>query len=481
MRMQIKKTAGPVGFEPPHRLTAPANATRSRLDTIIIIGILGVVAFTALAFGTVEPWSIFTFELLVILLIFIWGLRTFITKQIALTIPLMMLPMILLFLIGILQSIVIADAGGAVQSLSKDVEATRRATTIIFFLLACVLLTTQVLVEREWVSRVAGFLVIYGLGMAVFALLQYLSWDSRFYWLRHTAQGSAFGPFVNRNHYAGYIEMLIPLPAALLFSRDIRSEMRLFYCFAVIVMSISLVMAASRGGMVSLAAGLSFVVIIAIQGRRVEKPHHREGGRENSASRMSSRKPNWLLYVPLALAFIVVLLGGLLWLGPEPVLNRISDTVQSMSQENIQSRYLSREWIWRDSLSIFRAHPILGAGLGSFETVYPQYGHSDGTTVVPQAHNDYLQILADAGIFGGVALLTFLALFFQALFKSLRIKDSRLKSVALGVGGGVIAMLVHSFFDFNLQIPANALLFLFLVTVVSCVSRCSPEQKPEAL
>jgi O-antigen ligase len=454
------------------RFKATTVGAGSRLDSVILIGMLCLIVFTALAFGAVEAWSIFTFELLVIGLIFLWGMRVFFNKKLALKIPLIALPVILLFITGVLQSFAVTDAHGGVQSLSKDVEATRWATTIIFFLLICILLTSTVLVEGKWINRIAGFLVIYGLALAVFALIQYLSWDGRIYWVRPTLQ-NAFGPFVNRNHYAGYMEMLIPIPAAMIFSRDIRSELRLFYCFAVLVMSISLVMSASRGGMVSLAAGLSFVIIIAIQRLQNRVLHRYKSPGENFTLENPSRKKNFLIYVPLALAFILVLLAGLLWLGPEPVLNRISDTVQGVNQENVQSKYLSREWLWRDSLTIFLAHPVLGAGLGSFETVYPQYGHSDGMTVVPQAHNDYLQILADVGILGGVALIGFLIFFFRTFVKSLRIKDSKLAAVSLGVGGGVFAMLIHSFFDFNLQIPANALLFLFLVSVLSCISEFS--------
>jgi O-antigen ligase len=446
---------------------------RSRLDSFIIIGLLIILVFTALAFGTVEPWSILTFELLVVVLIFVWGVRSFFNKQLVFKIPMIALPLITLLIIGVLQSIAITDANGSVQSLSKFVEATRWATTIIFFLLVSVLLTVDVLAERTWVYRIVGFLVIYGLAMAVFALIQYLSWDGRLYWVRPTTQGNAFGPFVNRNHYAGYIEMLIPLPAALIFSKEVRSEMRLFYSFAVMVMSISLLMSASRGGMVSLAAGLVFVFILTIQRVRNEKLHRTVKPGENFSSRTLSRKTAFLLYAPITLAFVFALVVGLLWLGPEPVLNRISDTLQTNAEEAPQFKYLSRDWIWKDSLSIFRAHPILGTGLGSYETVYPQYAHSDGSTVVPQAHNDYLQILADAGIFGGVALLAFLALFFHALIKSLRHKDSKLNAVSLGIGGGIFAMLIHSFFDFNLQIPANALLFLFLVSVLSCISEFS--------
>jgi O-antigen ligase len=128
---------------------------------------------------------------------------------------------------------------------------------------------------------------------------------------------------------------------------------------------------------------------------------------------------------------------------------------------------INRSAIWADTWSVFRASPIVGSGFGAFQTVYPLHGRSDGSQIVAQSHNDYLQVLADCGVVGAAIALVFIALLFRATFRGARSSDPLIAAVAAGCGAGIVAILVHSLFDFNLQLPSNALLFLILCAVVS--------------
>jgi O-antigen ligase len=135
--------------------------------------------------------------------------------------------------------------------------------------------------------------------------------------------------------------------------------------------------------------------------------------------------------------------------------------------------FASRGWIWQSTLEMFRANPVLGVGLGAYETAYPVYSRDDGAAalgtsyVVDRAHNDYLQILADTGVVGGALALWFIILIFRAISRGLKSHDPLLQALALGGGSGTFGLLTHSLFDFNLQLPSNALLFLLLVALVS--------------
>src|SRR5215218_6461063 len=118
MHLNVKKTdisKQQILFEKKNRQPVGVASTGSRLDSLIIIGLMFVVVFTALAFGTVEAWSIFTFELLVIGLIVVWAIRAFFKKQFALKLPQITLPLIFLFLIGVLQSFAMTDENGGVH------------------------------------------------------------------------------------------------------------------------------------------------------------------------------------------------------------------------------------------------------------------------------------------------------------------------------------------------------------------------------
>jgi O-antigen ligase len=126
---------------------------------------------------------------------------------------------------------------------------------------------------------------------------------------------------------------------------------------------------------------------------------------------------------------------------------------------------------------MIKANWLTGTGLGAFETAYPQYSQYDGSLIISQAHNDYLQIVADCGVVGGVLALWFVVLMFRDLARALQHRDEMMMGMALGCGGGVIAMLVHSLFDFNLQLPSNALLFLASTAVISNIGSAATSGK----
>jgi O-antigen ligase len=105
---------------------------------------------------------------------------------------------------------------------------------------------------------------------------------------------------------------------------------------------------------------------------------------------------------------------------------------------------------------------------------------SDGSIRVPQAHNDYLQVVADCGMLGGLIALWFLVATFRAIWRGVRSQDRLMAGLALGAGGSVFAILVHSLFDFNLQLPGTALLFLVACALVARISATVPAERSMA-
>ncbi|MEP7274433.1 MAG: O-antigen ligase family protein, partial [Acidobacteriota bacterium] len=119
---------------------------------------------------------------------------------------------------------------------------------------------------------------------------------------------------------------------------------------------------------------------------------------------------------------------------------------------------------------MIKANPVTGVGLGAYRSAFPIYTRNDGSLQVSQAHNDYLQILADGGIIGGFLAIWFIVEVFRACAAGLKSRDPWRGLMALGVGAGFFSLLVHSLFDFNLQIPSTALLFLVLAGIVGGVA-----------
>jgi O-antigen ligase len=436
------------------------------LDKVITGGLLVALIFTALAFGATEAWSVGLFELLMTLLLLLWAAKWVAEKEINITLPVTAWPLAALCALGLAQAV----------WLSLDREATRGATLAIFFMLAAFVLAANSFATRERLSLLVNLLVAYGLGLALFALVQHFTFEGKIYWVRPTAS-SAFGPFPNRNHYAGYMEMLAPLPFALIAARAVRRQSWLFYGFAGVLMAVSVIVSLSRGGVMSVVAGIAFVAMLS--GR--VKPR-RAGRLVRDAMIIPSRAERAMAVARRlggAAVITITIVAGVFWIGAEGLIDRAAQSLDAMKTDaGASADFYSRQEIWRDTWKMVRAHPIAGAGLGAYPTVFPQYARHEGMYVVDYAHNDYLQVLADGGLIAGLLAVCFIALLGRAVRRATRADDPLEAGLALGGGAGLFALLVHSAFDFNLQIPSNALLFVFLSALVSRIAATVNERKP---
>jgi O-antigen ligase len=236
----------------------------------------------------------------------------------------------------------------------------------------------------------------------------------------------------------------------------VTAELRWLFGFAAIVKGIAVVLSLSRGGIISVVAGMFFLIVMSFQLQRQRKK--------------TAAKAGHLLFakqVAVVLGIVAIISAGILWIGADPVINRVTQGQSSAANSVKETFYTSRGWVWSDTISMIRANPLLGVGLGAYETAFSIYSKSDGSLRVPQAHNDYLQIVADSGVIGGLIALWFIVLMFRAVSRGVRSGDRLYAGLALGGGAGIFGLLVHSLFDFNLQLPSNALLFLLLAAVVA--------------
>jgi O-antigen ligase len=156
-------------------------------------------------------------------------------------------------------------------------------------------------------------------------------------------------------------------------------------------------------------------------------------------------------------AFAVVLVSLLSWLGGKELTARVSSISSETRTEISGGMRLS---IDRDALQMFRRKPVLGWGLRTFPVVYPQFRSFYTNFFVNEAHNDYMQLLTEMGLLGFAVMLWFLiVLYRRALGKIGNWTTQVTGAVTLACMLGVTGILVHSVFDFNLQIPANAAWF----------------------
>src|SRR5215813_5425804 len=448
------------------------------IESIIALGLMAVMAGAALAFGAVEPWAMATLGLSIIALLFLWVIKGVVDRRLEIIAPSTALPLVALISLGVLQGVTITGSAGKRSSISLDAEATRLAMEVLLTLLFAFLLSANFLAKAPALTWLRNFLIFFGLALAVFGLIQRFTWNGKFYWMieLRAQPPSPFGPFVNHSNFAGFVEMIAPIPVALILRRAVRGELAVFYGFAAAMMGLAVVMSLSRGGMISLVAVLMFVVAFGFRGSGKRRIEDRRRSIFDLRSSILDPRSSIPLAASRAGAIIVMLFtigAGVWWIGADSVIQRVEKSrvaPKSMDAGRGETFFQSRGWIWRDTAAMIRDRWALGVGIGAYETAYPIYSSHDGTLLVGQAHNDYLQIMADAGIFGAIIAVWFIFLVARDTLRASRHGNRVMSGTALGAAGGIFALFVHSLFDFNFQIPSNALLFLVLTSVVSQIA-----------
>jgi O-antigen ligase len=397
---------------------------------LLQIGICAVLVFAIAAHGAVEDWARAVLETSAGLLFVFWAVRVYMIREEHVFISPLLPPLLAFILLALGQ---IFFRGTASPYDSRIELQLLTALTLLLFLATQAFRTTDDWRFFMWFIMSLGFLV------AIFGILQHLTFNGKLYWFREmTYGGIPFGPYVNRNHFAGFAELVIPVALVPLVLGKVRRERWLAVGLLALFPIGALFLSASRGGIISFAAELGALTLLLIV--------RRTGGRHVLAGA-----------VVLLCAFMLVS-----WLGARQILERFA------SMQSLEVSVGKRASMRADTWHIFRQHPWTGTGLGTLQTVFPAYETLYDAKVVNHSHNDYLEALAETGVAGAACCAWFLgALFFHSL-RRLLLQDKSF-SAALHLSGLVACtgFLVHSFVDFNLHIPGNALLFFLMANLAT--------------
>ncbi len=415
---------------------APAvKASQPRLtSTTLFVGACAVLLFGPLAFGAVEPWSIFALETCAVLLLAVWAYRQWLNRELTVFNHPLYRPMAAFFAVVLLQWV-------AGTTAYRHVTYSHLLLYAAYGMLAFVV--TQTLRRSSQFELMAQVFTVYGAVVAAFAVLQGLAPNGKLYWIFTLQQGGyIYGPYVNHNHYAGLMEMLTPFPLVLAVTHFTSGNRKIAVAGVAALMAGTIFLSGSRGGMVAFVAQI--VVLGVLMVRR------REG--------------SWKQPLMLGV-FVAVVIVFLVWIGGNELTRRLM-SIHSETREEISGGV--RLSIDRDCLRMFIKRPFLGWGLGAFPTVYPEFRSFYTTFFVNQAHNDYLQLLVETGVVGFSIAIWFLVVVFRRAASKLN-NWTETASGALTVAAllGCVGILVHSLLDFNLQIPANAALFYVLCAIAA--------------
>ena len=425
------------------------------------------VILSALAYGTVHYWSLALFELGACSIVLLWAVDAWRSRTFRISSSLLQIPLVGLLLLGVVQLLPIRSAGdggglSTVSSLSIDPYSTRLALVQIVALLIYFAAALAFIDSPKRLRLIVRTLIVFGFMLALLGIIQYFTSPNKIYWLKDMPQSEPFGPFYNRHHFAGYMELLIALPLGLVLSGAIERDKQLLYIFAALLIGGALIMTGSRGGLISLMAEAVFIIAFTRFKRADSAPSEKKSSRVRSA----------LTRVGLALALVIVMVGGAVLFGGEAALSRMLGTVNSSDPST------GRAHFWGVTLQIIKHQPLIGSGLGSFGLAYTRYDTRNGETRLEQAHNDYLQTMSDAGMVGAGLGLVFIIVLFRSGFARRETRDTFRQGVAIGALAGCFGVLVHSFFDFTLHTTANALLFLILAALATLDGRVEKVSRP---
>ena len=411
--------------------------------------VLGILVFGPLAMGAVDAPEFLVIQGLTVAVMLVWALRLWISPK----------PQLLWPPLGWVVLAFVALAIG--RYLTADIEYVARQEMIQVLMYAFLFFAIVNNLYRQESAQIISFTLIFlAVGISCFAIYQFLTHSNRVWDSISPYPGRASGTYISPNNLAGFLEMLLPLALACVLVARIKPITRILLGYAALVMLAGMAVTFSRGGWVAVT-----VAVLALLGILIVHRNHR---------------------LP-ALLLLVILAGG----GTVFVTEYLSKTISYMrrvgtSETGGQLDFSVRRDIWMAAEQMWRDHFWWGVGPAHYDYRFREYRPESVQLSPDRVHNDYLNLLADWGAAGGIIVLAGMVVFGAGTRKTWRYirppeNDfgrgmSNRFALFLGAGTGLLALAVHSVVDFNLHVPANAILGVTLLALLSSNLRFATER-----
>ena len=410
----------------------------------ILALVLAILVFGPLATGAVRTVDFLVLQGLTLGVMLLWGLRLWRSPR-----PKLLWPPICWA--------VIAFALYAIgRYLTADIEYAARRELIRILVYAFLFLAIlNNLHRQESTKSISLTLVFLAMGISAYAIYQFLTGSDRVWNFVTQYKGRGCGTYICPNHLAGFLEMILPLALAYTLVSRARTVIKVFVGYAALVMLVGIGVTLSRGGWI--ATGLALVAFFTVL-----------------IFRRTYRLPSLVL--------LVALVGGGVYLVPQslPVQKRMQKTFASGKLND------SRFELWQPAIELWRENEWWGIGPAHFDYRFREHRPESVQLRPDRVHNDILNTLVDWGIVGTVIVTAAWVLLYAGVFQTWRFvrgrpgefsgKQSNKLAFVLGAALGLLAILCHSTVDFNLHIPANAILAVALMALLSSHVRFATER-----
>ena len=328
-----------------------------------------------------------------------------------------------------------SSTGGSIFSISIYREDTVKLLLEVLCYLSVFFVALNYFDTEKKQRRLLICIIISGFIYAFYGII------SRLY-----APESAFSSFSNRNHFAAYMLLVIPLGAAMA-SVTVSLVVRTIFSFMSSVMVVGLFLSLSRAGRICFVLGLILFVILLQIRRKVKKA------------------------LPVFIILFVFLVTFVMLIGAPFFLQRLESVLTPLKA------YSNRLLILKDSIQIAGDFPVFGTGLGTYGEIAQIYKTNDWQVSYAFVHNEPIQLLSETGLIGFVSLSVFMFLYIYSVFIVWLKRRSHFSAyVTLGCIISLFAFILHSFFDFVFHVPADALLFVIILALAFRVVYYKEEQ-----
>jgi O-antigen ligase len=404
------------------------------LQRAIFSALVGVIVITAVPYGTAEAWwkaafvcGVFLISLIGIIEISTGEYPRFNPRSV-------LLPMLALSAFAYVQTF---------GALSADPYQTRFFALQLLALTALLGLLNRYTATEDRVRILVLVVIGVAVASALFGILRQTTQQQIGFVLPLLKPREGYAQFINKNHFAYLMEMAFGLGLGIMLGGGIKRDRLLICVAALLPIWMALVMANSRGGILAM---LSQVLIgaLVVQTQFVQ------------TTKLAVAR------IVLVVFLVAGVLIGTMWIGGDRLLTSFEAAGTDVAREGA-----SRNDIWRATLKMFGAHPLVGVGLGGYWIGITAYHNASGALTPQEAHNDYLELLSSGGVVGLVLGAWFAVSVIRLTRGNLKTDRGFIRAVRLGAVLGIAGVAAHSLVDFGLHMMANAVVFVTLIMMAT--------------
>jgi O-antigen ligase len=287
---------------------------------------------------------------------------------------------------------------------------------------------------------------------AVFGILRQSTQQQTGFLLPLLRRAQGYGQFINKNHFAYLMEMAFGLGLGIILSGGIKRDRMMIYVALLLPIWTALVLANSRGGVLAMITQIVVAVLLLTI-------------RQAAAVRAA-----------LIVVLVVGIVMGTFWVGGDRLASNFEGARSEFAADTLRQG-VSRNEIWRATLKMFAAHPIVGVGLGGYWIAITAYHDASGLMTPQEAHNDYLELLSSGGVIGFALGVWFILVVVRKARENLLAGTGYIRAVRFGAILGIAGVAAHSLVDFGLHIITNAVVCLTLIMLATTGFSHAKEQR----